>query len=100
MLATMKEFNTVENIIGPLILVKGVEEIGYGEIAEIKMIDGTIRRGKVLETQEDTVLVQVFEGTSGLEPGTTKVRFTGKGLEIGLSPDMVGRVFDGFGRPI
>ena len=96
----MKEFNTVENIIGPLMLVKGVKEIGYGEIAEIKMIDGTIRRGKVLETQEDTVLVQVFEGTSGLEPGTTKVRFTGKGLEIGLSPDMVGRVFNGFGRPI
>ena len=96
----VKEFRTVENIVGPLILVKGVEKVGYGEIAEIKLPDGTIRRGKVLETQEDTVLVQVFEGTSGLEPGTTQVRFIGKGQEIGLSPDMVGRIFNGFGHPI
>ena len=100
MAGVTKEFRTVENIVGPLILVGGVEGIGYGEIAEIRMPDGTVRRGKVLETQEDKVLVQVFEGTSGMDPGTTKVRFTGKGLEIGLSPDMVGRVFDGFGRPI
>ncbi|MFA6471470.1 MAG: V-type ATP synthase subunit B [Candidatus Latescibacterota bacterium] len=100
MLIASKEFRTVENIVGPLILVGGVEGIGYGEIAEIKLPDGTMRRGKVLETQEDKVLVQVFEGTSGLDPGTVQVRFIGKGLEIGLSPDMVGRVFDGFGRPI
>jgi len=100
MITASKEFRTVENIVGPLILVKGVERVGYGEIAEIKMPDGTVRRGKVLETKEDTVLVQVFEGTSGLEPATTQVRFTGKGLEIGLSPDMVGRIFNGFGLPI
>ena len=96
----MKEFRTVENIVGPLILVKGVEKVGYGEIAEITLPDGSVRRGKVLETQEDTVLVQVFEGTSGLDPATTKIRFLGKGLEIGLSPDMVGRIFNGFGKPI
>ncbi len=95
-----KQFRTVENIVGPLILVGGLEHIGYGEIAEIMLPDGTVRRGQVLETSEDSVLVQVFEGTSGLEPGTTEVKFTGKGLEIGLSPDMVGRVFNGFGRPI
>ncbi len=100
MIKGAKEFRTVENIVGPLILVRGVEHVGYGELAEIKMPDGTIRRGKVLDTQEDKVLVQVFEGTSGLEPSSTQVRFTGKGLEIGLSPDMVGRIFDGFGRPI
>lgn len=100
MITASKEFRTVENIVGPLILVKGVEHVGYGEIAEIKMPDGTVRRGKVLETKEDTVLVQVFEGTSGLEPATTQVHFTGKGLEIGLSPDMVGRIFNGFGQPI
>lgn len=95
-----KQFRTVENIVGPLILVGGVEGIGYGEIAQIQLPDGTVRRGQVLETREDKVLVQVFEGTSGLEPGSTEVKFTGKGLEIGLSPDMVGRVFNGFGRPI
>ena len=100
MITASKEFRTVQNIVGPLILVKGVERVGYGEIAEIKMPDGTVRRGKVLETKEDTVLVQVFEGTSGLEPATTQVRFTGKGLEVGLSPDMVGRIFNGFGMPI
>ena len=100
MITASKEFRTVQNIVGPLILVKGVERVGYGEIAEIKMPDGTVRRGKVLETKEDTVLVQVFEGTSGLEPATTQVRFTGKGLEIGLSPDMVGRIFNGYGMPI
>lgn len=100
MMAITKEFRTVENIVGPLILVRGVEKVGYGEIAEIKMPDGTLRRGKVLETQEDRVLVQVFEGTSGMEPKTTQVRFIGKGLEIGLSPDMVGRIFSGFGKPI
>lgn len=95
-----KEFRTVESIVGPLIFVGGVEGIGYGEIAEIKLPGGETRRGKVLETLEDKVLVQVFEGTSGLEPGTAQVSFSGKGMEIGLSPDMVGRVFDGFGRPI
>ena len=100
MIKGAKEFRTVENIVGPLILVRGAEHVGYGEIAEIKMPDGTLRRGKVLDTQEDKVLVQVFEGTSGMEPASTQVRFIGKGLEIGLSPDMVGRIFDGFGRPI
>lgn len=100
MIAGTKEFRTVENIVGPLILVRGVDKVGYGEIAEIKLPDGTIRHGKVLDTQEDRVLVQVFEGTSGLDPSSTNVRFTGKGLEIGLSPDMVGRIFDGFGQPI
>jgi len=99
MTTAIKEFKTVESIIGPLILVSGVEGIGYGEIAEILLPDGRTRRGQVLETREDSALVQVFEGTSGLEPGSARVRFTGKALEIGLSPDMVGRVFDGFGRP-
>lgn len=95
-----KEFKTVENIVGPLIFVRGVSEIGFGEIAEIKLPDGRTRRGRVLETQEDRCLVQVFEGTSGLDPATASVKFLGKGLELGVSPDMVGRVFSGFGVPI
>jgi V/A-type H+-transporting ATPase subunit B len=95
-----KEFRTVESIVGPLVFVRGVEAIGYGEIAEIRMPDGRTRRAKVLETSEDRVLAQVFEGTSGLEPGTASVRFLGKGLELGVSPDMVGRIFNGFGLPI
>ncbi|MCC8109116.1 MAG: V-type ATP synthase subunit B [Planctomycetes bacterium] len=93
-----KEFRTIQNIVGPLVFVTGVEGIGYGEIAEILLPDGNVRRGKVLETQEDRALIQVFEGTSNLDPGSARIRFTAKGQEIGLSPDMVGRVFDGFGR--
>lgn len=100
MVAAAKEFRTIQNIVGPLLYVGGVSDIGYGEIAEILLPDGSVRRGKVLDTQEDKALVQVFEGTSNIDPGSARVRFTGKGMEIGLSPDMVGRVFDGFGRPI
>jgi len=95
-----KEYTTVEEIIGPLILVKRVEDVAYGELAEIALADGSLRRGRVLEIEEDVALVQVFEGTSGLTPTETRVKFLGRGLEIGVSLDLVGRTFDGFGRPI
>jgi V/A-type H+-transporting ATPase subunit B len=80
--------------------VEGVEGITYGELTNIKQDDGTLRRGRVLEVNGDKVMVQVFEGTSGLSPRELKVKFLGKGQELGVSEDMLGRVFDGFGRPI
>ena len=81
-------------------LVDGVEGITYGELTEIKLSDGSMRRGRVLEVNGTKAMVQVFEGTSGLSPQDVKVKFLGKGMELGVSIDMLGRVFDGFGRPI
>ena len=95
-----REYRTVRDIIGPLILVEGVEGITYGELNDIKQPDGTLRRGRVLEVNGDKAVVQVFEGTSGLSPGDMTVKFLAKGQELGVSQDMLGRVFDGFGRPI
>lgn len=96
----MKEYRTVSQIAGPLMLVDGVEGITYGELADIKLADGSLRRGRVLEVSGSRAMVQVFEGTSGLSPQDVKVKFLGKGMELGVSIDMLGRVFDGFGRPI
>jgi V/A-type H+-transporting ATPase subunit B len=95
-----KEYRTVRQIVGPLLLVDGVEGITYGELADIKLSDGKLRRGRVLEVHGDKAMVQVFEGTSGISPQEAKVKFLGKGLDLGMSQDMLGRVFDGFGRPI
>jgi len=95
----LKEYLTVKEIVGPLMFLEGIEGVSYGEIAEIKAADGSIKRGKVLEVEEDKLLVQVFEGTSGLSPGSARVRFLGRPLELPVSPDILGRVFDGFGRP-
>ncbi len=95
-----KEYRTVKQIAGPLMLVEGVEGITYGELTEIKLSDGFTRRGRVLEVNGTRAMVQVFEGTSGLSPQDVKVKFLGKGMELGVSIDMLGRVFDGFGRPI
>jgi len=95
-----KEYRTVKQIAGPLMLVEGVEGITYGELTEIKLADGSSRRGRVLEVTGTRAMVQVFEGTSGLSPQEVKVKFLGKGMELGVSLDMLGRVFDGFGRPI
>lgn len=95
-----KEYRTVRQIVGPLLLVDGVEGITYGELADIKLSDGKLRRGRVLEVNGDKAMVQVFEGTSGISPQEAKVKFLGKGLDLGMSQDMLGRVFDGFGRPI
>jgi len=81
-------------------IVEGVEGITYGELADIKLTDGSSRRGRVLEVSGSRAMVQVFEGTSGLSPQNAKVKFLGKGMELGVSIDMLGRAFDGFGRPI
>jgi len=100
MSSVMKEYRTVIQIAGPLMIVEGVEGITYGELADIKLTDGSSRRGRVLEVSGSRAMVQVFEGTSGLSPQNAKVKFLGKGMELGVSIDMLGRAFDGFGRPI
>jgi len=99
MLNVIKEYRTVYQIAGPLMLVEGVDGITYGELTEIKLSDGSTRRGRVLEVNGTRAMVQVFEGTSGLSPQDVTVKFLGKGMELGVSMDMLGRVFDGFGRP-
>jgi V/A-type H+-transporting ATPase subunit B len=80
--------------------VDRVENVKYDELVEIELASGETRRGKVLETAKDRALIQVFEGTTGIDVHTTKVRFLGRGVELGVSTDMLGRVFNGFGDPI
>lgn len=100
MASITKEYRTVRQVAGPLMLVEGVQGVTYGELADIKLQNGNVRRGRVLEINGDKAMVQVFEGTSGLSPQDVKVKFLAKGMELGVSIDMLGRVFDGFGRPI
>jgi V/A-type H+-transporting ATPase subunit B len=95
----IKEYQTVVSIAGPLMLVEGVEGVKYQELVRITLANGETRRGQVLEVDRDRALVQVFEGTSGIDVPKTKVRFLAKGITIGLSPEVLGRVFDGLGRP-
>jgi len=96
----IKEYQSVADIAGPLLLVENVDNAHYGELAEIELPDGSFRRGQVLEVHQDKALIQVFEGTQGIDIPKTKVRFLGKGIEFGLSPDILGRVFNGLGNPI
>jgi len=96
----LKEYLTVKEIVGPLILLEGVEGAKYNELVEVEFPDGSVGLGNVLEVEEDLVLLQSFEATSGLNIAQTKVRFTGRGLELPVSRDILGRVFDGLGRPI
>lgn len=94
----VKEYRTIREVVGPLMLVDGVSGVTYNELVEIKQENGEIRRGKVLEVSEDRALVQLFENSQGLKIMTSKARFLGKGMELGVSIDMLGRVFDGIGR--
>ncbi|WP_027632346.1 V-type ATP synthase subunit B [Clostridium hydrogeniformans] len=95
----LKEYKTVREVVGPLMLVDGVEGVNYDELVEIEIQTGEIRRGKVLEVNGNKAMVQLFEGSAGINLKETKVRFLGRPLEIGVSEDMLGRVFDGLGRP-
>ncbi len=95
----LKEYKTIREVVGPLMLVDGVEGVKYDELVEIEQANGEIRNGKVLEINGDKALVQLFEGSSGLQISTAKARFLGKSIEIAVSEDMLGRVFDGMGRP-
>ncbi|MGL4366903.1 MAG: V-type ATP synthase subunit B [Brevinemataceae bacterium] len=95
----LKEYQTIRGVEGPLVIVEKVANVKYEELVEIELSDGTRRNGKVLETQTDRALVQVFEGTTGIDTRDTKVTFLGKTLTVPLSIDMLGRVFDGSGNP-
>ncbi len=95
----LKEYKTIRELAGPLMLVDQVEGVKFDELVEIEMKNGEQRRGKVLEVSGDKALVQLFEGSTGLNIEESKVRFTGHSLELPVSTDMLGRVFDGLGRP-
>ena len=95
-----KEYRTIEEVAGPLMLVQGVSGVSYNEMGEIELADGSIRRCKVLEIDGSNALVQLFETATGINLSNSKVRFLGKSLELGVSEDMLGRVFDGMGRTI
>ncbi|HEY4662056.1 MAG TPA: V-type ATP synthase subunit B [Candidatus Humimicrobiaceae bacterium] len=95
----LKEYKSIANISGPLLLVEGVEGVKYEELVEIKLDNGSIRSGKVLEVDRDNALVQVFEGTSGIDSRNTRVSFLGRGIHMYVSPDILGKVFNGIGKP-
>jgi len=95
-----REYTTVSEVSGPLMVVEGVEGVAYNEIVEIEAPTGEHRRGQVLEVNEDVAVVQIFEGTTDLNTLNTKARFTGETAKIGVSKDMMGRIFDGTGKPI
>ena len=95
----LKEYKTVTEVVGPLMVVEGVEGVKYDELVEIEMHTGEKRRGKVLEVNGTKAMVQIFEGSTGINLKGTKAKFLGRPLEIGVSEDMLGRVFDGMGRP-
>ena len=95
-----KEYRTVEEVTGPLMLVREVENVKYDELGEIELANGETRRCKVLEINGTDALVQLFEPSTGINLSNSKVRFLGRMMELGVSEDMLGRVFDGLGRPI
>jgi V/A-type H+/Na+-transporting ATPase subunit B len=95
-----REYRSVTQVAGPLMIVEGVEEVAFGEVVYIRTPGGDNRMGQVLESQENVAIVQVFEGTRGLDTDQTRVRFAGDIMRISLSKEILGRSFDGLGRPI
>ncbi|MCW3141678.1 MAG: V-type ATP synthase subunit B, partial [Methanophagales archaeon] len=95
-----REYTTIREAAGPLIVVEEVEGVSYGEVVKIVTPGGEEKTGQVLEASKGLAVVQVFEGTSGIDTSKTRVRFTGDIMRISVSQDMVGRFFDGLGRPI
>ena len=95
-----KEYRTIEEVAGPLMLVKDVTDVSYNELGEIELASGEKRRCKVLEIDGGNALVQLFESSTGINLSNSKVRFLGRSMELGVSEDMLSRVFDGLGRPI
>ena len=88
----IREYKTVEEISGPLMMVRMVENVTYDELVEIELHDGSLRRGKVLEVNGDAAVVQLFESAAGINLADAKVRFLGHPLQLGVSADMLGRV--------
>ncbi|MFI3173796.1 MAG: V-type ATP synthase subunit B [Bacillota bacterium] len=96
----IKEYRSIQEVAGPLMLVTGVEGVKYDELGEIELANGEIRRCKVLEVNGDSALVQLFESATGINLSESKVRFLGRSLDFAVSPDILGRVFSGMGQPI
>jgi len=94
----MKEYKTITKIAGPLLFLHKTHEIAYGELVKIKMKDGSLKHGQVLDTSKDVVVVQVFEGTRGIEKESV-VTFTGETIKLGVSKELLGRVLSGLGEP-
>ncbi|MEA2037648.1 MAG: V-type ATP synthase subunit B [Nanoarchaeota archaeon] len=95
----MKEYKTINRIAGPLVFVEKTEPIGYNELVKIKLSDGSIKNGQVLDTSDDVVVVQVFEGTSSIDK-EAGVKFLGETMKLSVSKDMLGRILNGAGKPI
>ena len=95
-----EKYRTISNLSGPLMMVNKVHDVSYDELAEITLGDGEHRRGRVLEIDQDRALVQVYEGSSGIDVNSTEVRFLGDVLKLPVSKDMLGRIFNGRGDPI
>ena len=95
-----KEYRTIQEVAGPLMMVQGVENVTYNELGEIELASGETRRCKVLEINGTNALVQLFENSTGINLAESKVRFLGRAMELGVAEDMLSRVFDGLGRPI
>ncbi len=96
----IKLYKEARDLVGPLMLVEGVEGVTYGQLAEVRLPSGEVRRAQVLEADEDRAILQIFEGSRDIAPDNVKVRFLARGLTLPLSPDILGRAFDGAGRPI
>lgn len=99
-MSVIREYRTVSEVVGPLMIVDQVAGVHYNELVDIKLHNGEMRQGQVLEVHDDKAMVQLFEGSSGINLAKAKVRFTGHPLELAVSEDMVGRIFDGMGKPI
>lgn len=100
MIMAIKEYKTIKEVVGPLMLVEHTKGVKYDELVEIRLSNGEMRIGKVLEASKDASLVQLFESAQGLKIDDAKAVFLGHGIELSVSPDILGRVFDGMGRPI
>ncbi len=94
------EYTTVTEVTGPLMIVEGIKDVAYNEVVKIKLASGEERTGQVLEAFLDKAVIQVFEGTKGLDTDKTSARFIGETMKLGVSKDMLGRIFDGTGNPI
>lgn len=97
-MARIKEYRTAKEVVGPLMIVEGVEGVKFNEQVEVQMQSGELRQGQVLEIDGDTAMVQLFEGSAGINLEASKIRFSGRSLHLPVSEDMIGRVFDGMGK--
>lgn len=96
----IKEYTSVKEVAGPLMIVENVKDVAYNELVQVTIASGEKRTGQVLEVSEDKAVVQIFEGTRGIDTKNTRVRFIGETMKLGVSTEMLGRVFNGAGKPI